>query len=853
MALPSNEKSTGITAEWWDKASNIFDGARTLTPEQRKVYLEGACGGDELLRVEVEELLAGDEAAPDDFLPPLVERGSLAPGRMLGKYRIVRFLAEGGMGEVYEAVHTLNGKAVALKVLKPALADHRVAQKRFHEELLAAQKIAHPNVCRLYDVDLQTVHYEEHDRQVLFLTMELLSGQTLERRLAELPGGRMTQQQALPLLRQMAEGLAAAHGVGVLHQDFKPSNVMLTETAGGETLVVITDFGLARPATPGMQTVAPSERFVTMDYSAPEQLEDHSRVGKPTDVYSFGLVAYQMLTGKLPFEGESDLGRAFKRLKDAPAPPRAIVPDLSPQWEAAVLGCLERNPEKRFQSPNDFIEALSARPRLRWKPWAAAAALLAALASAPYLTQKMRAPSVAGNREVSVAVMFTNRTGDPARDYFSDGLAGSLIQNLTRARNLRVVPVLAPPVSNAPLTDDELIRRLGVEYLLQGMVLESGDKIRLAVRMAGAAGRVLWSQSYDRSSKDILTLQDQLSSELASKLQVQLAGFGPAGRGAGESADTQAVDLYWQGRYHWNKRTTEGVSNAMERFQRATAIDPNFALAYSGLADAYSVAADYAHMPPGVAIPRARNAAARALALGAGRAEVQASVGFVNSLDIWDSSNAEPAFQRAIELNPKYASTYQWYAVYLMKHGQRDAALKLYQSAERMDPQSAPVVAALAWFHIYDRNPAAALAQTKRVLEVDPDYSAAQLLSLNAEAQQGRLKQALAEIEARHAAGGTLPYLPIHTGYLYALAGKRAEALRIVEDRRRMRGNQQFLAGQIGALYSALNMQSEAMEWLERAYDEHDPFLLYLRIYPHFDNMRPLPRFDALLRKVGLQ
>lgn len=630
----------------------------------------------------------------------------LTPGKELaGRFRVIRFIAAGGMGDVFEVEDLELHEHVALKTIRAGVVRDPRMLARFKREIQYAKRVTHPNVCRIYDLGW----HRDGESEILFLTMELLQGETLAEYLRS--HGRMPRQEALPVIAQMAEALSAAHRAGVIHRDFKTSNVMLVG-CGQARKAVVTDFGLARAssAVDDDSVTEPGKVVGTPAYMAPEQFTA-GEVTPATDVYAFGLVMYEMVTGRRPFHCAPPIAAARKRATEPPPSPAADVPGLDPLWESAILRCLEREPARRFQDPREVVAALTTRlaerstvtltgqrtrlfsPRrlaslLSRRAVLAGALLTAALAIAGLLFQNSAWRRAAEPPLKSIAVLpFENSGGDPQMEYYSDGFTEELINSLAGISELRVIARESSlRLKRTTLTSEEIGKRLRVRVLVMGSIRRTSGRLRVTARLVKAEdGLQLWSDSYDGDEKDLPDIQDRLAGAIESAMEVRLAAS-QIGSQRGPLPNLPAQDLYWMGRYHWRSRTEDGLRRAIDYFERAIEKDPGYAAAFSGLADVYSVLAEWNTVPPAEALSRARSAARKAVSLNGNLADAHVSLAHVTSLYDRDFGAAERHFQEALRLNPNLVTAHQWYSYMLLKQRRFDESMRHARRALDLDP-----------------------------------------------------------------------------------------------------------------------------------------------------------------------
>jgi serine/threonine protein kinase/TolB-like protein len=635
-----SELPPGSDAEFWQRVREVFQSAIDRPPgHERELYLQSCCAGEEAVLREVESLLVSHDAA-DDFMEPRPQTRSFVPGNLVaGRYRIVKLLGAGGMGQVFEAEDEELHESVALKVIRAEISGDARMLARFKREIQLARRVTHPNVCRVYDASYhtETTGSGEPFARMAFVSMELLHGETLAARLWD--GGRMMTDEALPIIRQLAAGLAAAHEASIVHRDLKSANVMLTGGAGGAERVVITDFGLARLTDDG--GVAELARLTdsgiligTPHYMAPEQLENGA-VTPATDIYALGVLMYEMVTGRLPFSGTTPVMVAISRLNQKPPSPRLLVPDLDPRWEAVILRCLSRNPAARYQDANEVAAALESTapmprlPELPRRTWRSALWLLvpAALILTPFLLRQPErvtpvalpaAPAVAAAPRRAVAIVtFKNLSPRAGAAWLSAALPELLGRELSAAGTLRVVSfdeaekVIGAEVS-PPAPAEMLARfhdRLGAAVVLTGSWFSQQEtpdaRLRVDILLQEAvSGRTLGTVSEAGTQGEFLDLISRAGSRLRKELGVaQLSQIEAAALRASHPGDPDAARSYVEGLTLLRRSDFSGARVALER---AIAREPSYPLSYSALAEACWSAGD---------LKAARAAAAKAVEL----------------------------------------------------------------------------------------------------------------------------------------------------------------------------------------------------------------------------------------------
>ena len=642
------------------------------------------------------------------------------------------------MGELYEAEDLELRERVALKTILSTIADSDRSIALFKREVHLARQVTHPNVCRIYDVFRHRPPGADGSTQdVVFLAMELLRGETLAEKLHR--DRRFPTTDVLPMARQMAAGLAAAHRAGVVHRDFKSLNVMLVEPSAGEhdVRVVITDFGLARrSAQDGVTAVSMlTEAGVisgTPAYMAPEQVEG-GEVTPATDVYAFGVVLYELVTGVCPFVADSPVLTAIKRLREPPPPPSLHVPDLDPRWEATILRCLARHPVDRFSNVLDVVASLEGAAveqaaarrssSRRWAVgarWTVAALILAAVAAGYAWYAAGRGP--AGITSIAV-LPFENVGRDAEQDYLSDGLSEGLTNRLSQLAGIKVAAHSSSSRFTGKKADPrEVARALDVAAILTGRVSSRGDRLSISVELInGSDGSVIWGDQYVRTVTDLPQMPGEISRDVAEKLQVRLTADDRQRIAASGAVNAKAYELLLRGHLQRAKGSTEDRQKALDYFRQAIEADPNYALAYADLSDIYRSLINSGTFAPAEFLPIARSAAQKARELDDSLADAHYALANLMTYS-WEWEEAEREYKRAIELNPNLALARRWYAAYLRLMGRHDQAIAEITRARQLDPLS-PGVNATVGFVLssagrYDE----ASEALKKTLEMDRSY-----------------------------------------------------------------------------------------------------------------------------------
>jgi serine/threonine-protein kinase len=785
---------------------------------------------------------------------------SLSPNTRLGPYEILAPLGAGGMGEVYRARDTRLDRDVAIKVLPDRTARDENALSRFRRETKALAALSHPNILMILDVG--------EDHGVSYAVMELLDGGTLRDRLRAVG---IDWRKALEIGAGVADGLAAAHARGIVHRDLKPENLFLTR----DGVVKILDFGLARTGLPDASDRAavtvtvetqPGVVLGTVNYMSPEQVRGQQADAR-CDIFSLGCVLHEMLTGKPPFARETSAETMTAILRHHPTLPSESGAHVPPDVDPVVAKCLEKSPEERFHSAHDLAFTLRSiltgrpatsvgkRPRL---PWPAIVVMVAAaLLVGVFLLRRELRPA---GREItemidSLAVLpLENVARDPEQEYFVDGMTEALISDLAKIGSLKVISrTSVMRYRGTTKSLPEIAKELKVDAVVEGSVLRVGERVRITAQLIHAAtDEHLWADRYDRDLSDVLRLHSELARTIAQEIKVTLTPQERARMVDARTINPAAHEAYLKGRFHCDKRTPDGIKKAVDYFEQAVALAPDWPLGHAGLADTYLLMPFWAPVRSSEAIPKARAAAERALEMDESLAEAHATMGHIATTYDWDWPTAEREYQRALTLSPNYAVAHFWYTMYLLFMGRHDKAIREITKAQELDPLSLIIGTNVGRVHYFAGDLEHAETWLRRTLELGPDYAPAHRGLGITLLLQGRFAEAITEAREAVRLSNNDPYHAAILGYLYAKGGQPEEAQRIL-DELAVRSKLTYVAPtQFALVHEGLVERDRVFEWLERAYQERDAWMLYTLTDPLLAPLRSDPRFADLVRRVGL-
>jgi eukaryotic-like serine/threonine-protein kinase len=790
---------------------------------------------------------------------------TIAAGTRLGAYEILSPLGKGGMGEVYRAKDVRVDRVVALKVLPEEFFEGEERRRRFEREAKMLASLNHPGIATLYS-------FEETGEGRHLLVMELVEGEGLDARAA---AGPLPLEETLSLARQIAEALEAAHEKGIVHRDLKPANVMVTKNGR----VKVLDFGLAKVAGSGdgaqvdsaLATDMRTQEGVvvgTVPYMSPEQAQ-----GRPldhrTDIFSLGVILYELATGQRPFRGDSSAELLSSILRDTPRPPGELRPGLPTGLDRLIGRCLEKDRDRRYATAHDLamdLGELQRDPTSPTKPAAAApfrtsrklvllgvAGLVVLLAAGAFVAIR-RAGRGASIESVAV-LPFENASNDPAIEYLSDGISESLISTLSRLPGLRVISrKSAFAFKGKKLDPKEIGKALGVDALLLGTLVQRGSDLAITAELVSVRDDTqLWGEKYSRRADDVLRVEGEIASTIARTLRRTLSGEEKAKLARGRTEDPEAYRLYLKGRDYLVGNQQE-MDKSVDYFQQAIARAPEYALAHAGLAEAYTRQAFLRGSGRAEPAAKARAAVSRALEIDPDLAEAHAALGLVAFYFEWDWAGAETELKRALELNPGSRTVQGHYGWFLTAMGRLDEGLAHCKKAAELDPLSTGPVHDIAINYMVRGDLEQAATNFRRAIEIDPNWTWGYIKLGRTLARQKKCGEALAqtEISERRIAGGAAALTRSWLGATYAMCGETARARQKLDELHALEAKQYVDPVTFADVHSALGEPDEALRWYEKAFEDRTPNMAYASIGPGISpELAGNPRYEAIVRKMN--
>ena len=776
-----------------------------------------------------------------------------------GRYQIIEELGKGGMGKVYKAVDTRINEKIALKLIKPEIASDKKTLERFGNELKLARKIAHKNVGKMFDIN--------EEKGTHYITMEYVSGQDLKGLIRQ--SGKLGIETTLSIAKQICEGLTEAHELRVVHRDLKPNNIMINK----EGQVRIMDFGIARSLKEKGITGA-GVMIGTPEYMSPEQVEA-KEVDQRSDIYSLGVILYEMVTGRVPFEGDTALSIAIKHKGESPKDPKEYNTQIPDDLSHLVLKCLEKDKDRRYQSAKELYSELNNNERVipttdrvipkrkpitskeitvsfsakklvipvlaiiaiaivglfLWHPWSRT--------TTPF--EQINIPSVG-------ILPLEDNSPEKDQGHLCIGIADRVISALSHIKDLRVPFRGSLSIYQKGERDyKEIAESLNVGFILVGTLQKSGDILRITPRLIKIADdSILWSDSYDTENQDVFSIQDEIARAIVDELKVNLLAEEKDTVYERGTESVEAYNQYLLGKFHLEKRTAGDYFKAYNYFNKAIELDPDYALAYVGLADTF-ILYRVAGGPP-QAKSKAEEAIVKALAIDANLAEAYTSLAWIKFEYHWDWAGAEREFRRAIELNPNYATAHQWYAEFLNNMGRFDEARQEIEKALELSPLSLVINAIVGFIDFYGRRYDKAISQYKKTIAMDPNFQMVYWFLSWAYRAKGMYREGLESLEVWKETGKIPAFQFNHERVMiYAQMGQIKEAVQFFEQ---IKSNlESYFQAEI---YFVLGDIDHGFIFLDKACEQKHGNMRFIKVNPLFDNIRSDPRYKEILRKMNL-
>ena len=833
-------------------------------------------------------------------------------GTIINQYKILSEIGKGGMGEVYLAQDTKLNRKVAIKFLNEEFSKDSEKLNRFIQEAQATSALNHPNILTVYGIDsFDDTHY---------IATEFIEGETLREVISKKDS--VPLNQILKIGIQTAEALSASHTAGIAHRDIKPENVMIRE----DGYVKVLDFGLAKLTeekkseddislegeTKALVKTNPGVVMGTVSYMSPEQARGKETDAK-TDIWSLGVVLYEMLSGKVPFAGETINHTIVAILEKEPK----LLENVPDELQRIIRKTLTKEKGMRYQTSADLVvdlknlrreldiqgelersiipnkEHLTEAPgENETQVYAAKSVEETDLSTQGSTTQNVTTASSLeyavtqaksnklfsaiaglvligiisaiayfaffasdGNDSIeSIAVMpFVNESGNEDVEYLSDGMTETLISSLSKLPNLQVKPRSSVFRYKGKETDAKTIgQELNVQAILNGRVVKRGEQLTLSLELIDVQKDVvLWSERYNRKQTDLVKLQSEIAKDVSTKLKSKLSGAEEEKVTKTYTTNPEAYQAYLKGRYYWNRRTAENLKKAIEEFKTAADKDPNYALAYVGLADCYTLLSEYAGVPSSETLPKAKAFAEKALSIDSTLAEPHATLGLIN-FNLWKWDESEKDFKRAIELNPNYATTYHWYSILLNTLGRYGESAKMIKQANRLDPLSSVIGINISRMYQLQNNHKASIQNSLKILELDPNFAGAYYFLGMSYLKLGRNAEAVSALEKQVQLTNRAALGLGNLGYVYAATGKQAEAIAIIKELETKYSRNEATGTNLAAIYAGLGDKDKAFEWLEKDFQARSGLLGIIEWAISFESLRDDPRFKDLLNRMGL-
>lgn len=783
----------------------------------------------------------------------------------LSHYKIISKLGSGGMGEVFLAQDTKLDRTVAIKILPADLASDKERMRRFVQEAKTASALDHPNVAQIFEIgEADGIH---------FIAMQYIEGQTLD---SISKARQLESNEIVDIAIQAADALDAANSKSIIHRDIKAANIMINPRGQ----VKVLDFGLAKfetnnlsqPESSKLDTASgtsPGIIIGTVQYMSPEQALGKA-VDNRSDIYSLGVVLYQLATGRLPFSGETPSDTLNRILNSQPTAIARLNYSIDPELERIIRKCMEKDPNRRYQSAKELEIDLKnlkrdsasgsdqSRAQASLKPTGKrvnllhigiAAIALALIAGAIFYFQWQGRSSIH-----SLAVLpFANLRSDAESEYLSEGITESITNSMSPIPNLRVLSKgMVTRFKGKEIDLRQVGRELNVDALVQGSLMQQGDMLIVNAELVRVSdGSQLWGQQYNRKFSDILQVQQDISRQVSEQLRQKLTGEEKKRIQNTYTENTEAYKLYLKGRYHWNRRTSSDLKKAVDYFQKAVELDPGYARAYAGLADCYVLYPRYDVSSPNESFPLTKTSATKALKIDPSLAEAYISLAYAKEQDEWDWLGAEKNFKRGLQLDPDYATGHQWYGEFLVTVNRPDEGIQEIKKALELDPFSLQINSILSMAYYMTRQYDRAIDQARRTLELDPNYARGLLRLGKSLTQKARYEEAISTFQKAISISEDTEYLS-GLAYAYAISGKKKEAVQIVEQLKNRSQNRYVSPYNIALIYVGLGDKEQSFKYLEEAMSKKDGWVTQLLTEPVWDPIRLDPRYKNILRRMKL-
>ncbi len=773
-------------------------------------------------------------------------------GKTISHYKILEKLGEGGMGVVYKAEDTKLKRTVALKFLPPELTKEPEAKKRFIQEARAASILEHNNICNIHEID------ETEDGR-MFIAMAHYEGETLKEKIERTP---LKIDEALNIAVQAAEGLNNAHKKGIVHRDIKAANIMITH----EGVVKILDFGLAKLKGQSKLTKT-GDTVGTVSYMSPEQTRG-GEVDHRSDIWSLGVVLYEMITGQLPFKGEYAQAVVYTIINEQPEPLTALRTGVPIELERIVNKALAKDPSERYQHAdnlvvdlrnlfNEFDSGTKTKRTSTTTPFqskknyviagAAAIILVAIIAFYIFILSK----PVSTNQKSIAVLPFENMNKDEESEYFSDGLTEDIITQLSKINGLHVISSNSSMLyKNSGKSTRKIGKELNAAVILVGNVRRSGSRVRINSRLIETrTDRNIWAHRYDREMTDIFDIQGDVAEKIAEKLEIALLPALKKRIAKKPTDNLEAYQLYLKGRFYWNRRNEEDLQKAITYFEKAVTLDPSYALGYASLAETYVVIGDLSIAKPNEIFPLAEENCIKALSLDKDLAEAHAALGEVKADWKWDFTGAEGEYRKAIQLNPNYATAYQWLAELYTVTGRYHLAHETIRKAQELNPHSHIMKVIEATIFIAERKPDEGIKILKPLLHEYPDFELARSFLILTYFVEKSYDKAELELKKLRIPRAQIVIMAI----LFAYRGEIDKAHALLQKLILMSEKEYIEPFWIAQVYGILGELDEAFKWYEKAFEQRSTIMPYFKVYCNINKVRQDPRFKVMIKRIGLE